>query len=332
MRTLLLSVLALAVLCVPARAEKPLGVVTGPVTGTYYAFGNDIAKVAAGNGVELDIKESNGSIENIKRINSRENAALGIVQSDVLGFLSRSTQAESRRFASNLRMVLPFYQEEAHVLAGADIKDFAELNGKRVAIGEEGSGSWLTAMNLFAIYNIKPAEMLRLAPPEAVLAVLTGKADAMIFVGGKPVKLFKNLENIYSEHGEAVKKLHFLALDRPELAQEYETATLDPSDYDFITRTVPTVAVRAVLISFDFTQSQNSYGKERCDSLGRLVKAIRANLPQLRVHGHPKWAEVNPDKQIRIWQKDSCAWPESEANGAESGSIEDQLLKTLQQR
>src|SRR6185295_12881538 len=98
----------------------------------------------------------------IKRINSSENAALGIVQSDVLGFLSRSKNPDSVRMASNLRMIFPFYNEEVHVLARNEIKSFKDLQGKKVAIGEDGSGNMLTSVNLFSMMGITPAESLKI--------------------------------------------------------------------------------------------------------------------------------------------------------------------------
>ena len=85
----------------PARAEdanaKQIGMVTGSRTGTYIQFGNDIAGVAKSVGLDILVKDSQGSIDNIKRINSKENATFGIVQSDVLGFLSRSESPEIAR-------------------------------------------------------------------------------------------------------------------------------------------------------------------------------------------------------------------------------------------
>ena len=48
--------------------------VTGSQTGTYIKFGNDIAGVAKTVGLEILVKDSQGSIDNIKRINSKENA------------------------------------------------------------------------------------------------------------------------------------------------------------------------------------------------------------------------------------------------------------------
>src|SRR5215207_10535143 len=95
----------------PLGAEG-IGMVTGSGTGTYIQFGQDIAKVAQSAGLDILVKESEGSIDNIRRLVSTENAALGIVQSDVLGFRSRSPDPQVRRIASRLRLVFPFYNEE----------------------------------------------------------------------------------------------------------------------------------------------------------------------------------------------------------------------------
>ncbi|NJN45392.1 MAG: hypothetical protein HC808_01645 [Candidatus Competibacteraceae bacterium] len=85
MKSVLLWIIGVLFLT-PAGAEEGVGMVTGSKTGTYYQFGQDIAEVAKPKGVNILVKESKGSIDNIKRLNSRENAAFGIVQSDVLGF------------------------------------------------------------------------------------------------------------------------------------------------------------------------------------------------------------------------------------------------------
>src|SRR5580704_2665131 len=207
-------------------ADDSIGIVTGPKTGTHYAFGKDIAEVAGKAGVVVDVKPSEGSVDNIKRINSSENAALGIVQSDVLGFLSRSKSPESMRIASNLRMVFPFYNEEVHVLARRTIHSFADLQGKKVAIGEEGSGNMLTSINLFSMMNVTPAQSEKISPAQGVVAVLKGDIDAVIFVGGKPVRLFKNLEDLTlpenQKYAPMLEKVHFLPLDSPKMLEEYK--------------------------------------------------------------------------------------------------------------
>lgn len=308
MRLFILSSLALFC-CAAAMAAEPLGIVTGPKTGTYFIFGRDISQVASKTGITLEVKASEGSIDNIKRITSNENAALGIVQSDVLGFLGRSKNPDSIRVASNLRMVFPFYDEEVHVLARKNIKDFKDLQGKKVAIGEEGSGNMLTAVNLFSMMNIVPQESQKISPELGVAAVLEGKIDAVIFVGGKPVRLFKNLEDLAlpenQKYAAMLAGVHFLPLDDTKMLQEYRPAEITKADYRFVEEDVPTIAVHSVMVSFDFSQADN---KARCEQLGKLANAIRAALPALKESGHAKWKEVNLDANVKTWKKDSCAW------------------------
>ena len=293
-----------------------LGIVTGPKTGTYYAFGKDIAVAAAKVGIEVEVKPSEGSIDNIKRINSAENAAFGIVQSDVLGFLSRSKTPESMRMANNLRMVFPFYNEEVHVLARNNIKTFADLQGKKVAVGEEGSGNMLTSINLFSMMNVTPAEASKIPSAQGVVAVLKGDIDAVIFVGGKPVRLFKNLEDLTlpenQKYASMLDQVHFLPLSDPKMLGEYKPAHITHADYSFVQEAVPTIAVQAVLVSFDFSQGSS---KKRCDKLGALANVIRRDLPILQEKGHPKWKEVNLNADSGIWKRDNCAWPNSNTSG-----------------
>ena len=295
-----------------ARAGDALGIVTGPKTGTYYAFGKDIAQVASKAGIQVDVKSSEGSIDNIKRLNSSENAAIGIVQSDVLGFLSRSKSPSSIKMASSLRMIYPFYNEEVHVLARTEIKTFADLQGKRIAVGEEGSGNMLTAINLFAMMNVAPSESRKISPAQGVVAVLKGELDAAIFVGGKPVRLFKNLEDLTlpenQKYAPMLQHVHFIPLDSPKMLEEYKPAKITKADYSFVHDDVPTIAVQAVLISYDFSKHPN---KKHCDRLSALTKLIRKELPTLKEKGHPKWKEVNLDANSGIWKRDSCVYVEA---------------------
>ena len=197
-KILLILVVSTFLPSVYAQVDEPgrLGIVTGSSTGTYIKFGQDMAAAAEDSGLDLLIKESQGSLANIRRLVSTENAAAGIVQSDVLGFLTRSQDPQMQRVAARLRLIFPFYNEEVHLYARRDINSIQDLNGKRVVVGSTGSGNWLTSTNLLHMMGVEPAEQLNLPPAAAATAVLTGDADAMIYVAGKPVKLFTNIEQL----------------------------------------------------------------------------------------------------------------------------------------
>ncbi len=306
---LLFSLFGLA----PAMADnadvKQLGMVTGTKTGTAFQFGNDIAGIAKTVGLDILVKESQGSVDNIKRMSSQENAAFGIANSDTLGFLSRSENPEMRQLASRLRLVFPLYNGEVHLFANSSIKTFGDLQGKRVAASEQGSGTWVTTINLLQLTGVKPAELLNMPPLQGVVAVLKGEADAMLYVSGKPINLFAKVGDLTTkpEFASMLVNTHFVPLDDSRMLREYQPAQISQADYEWMTGSVATIAVKTVLMSFDFSDKQNPYFVQRCQQLAKLGQAIRANIGQLRQTGHPKWKEVNLDEPVGIWKLDRCS-------------------------
>jgi TRAP transporter TAXI family solute receptor len=301
-----------ACLLPPLAGAADITLVTGPKTGTYFSFGNDMSAVAQSKKMKLNVKDSEGSVDNIKRINSDKALTLGIVQSDVLGFLSRSQNTATKKIVSHLRILFPFYQEEVHVLARDGITDFKELQGKRVAVGEENSGHMLTAVNLFAIEQIVPSEIKKISPEEGVVEVLQGDIDAVILVGGKPLKIFQNMEDLSKPENQKfallLHNVHFLPLNNARFYEEYEPTEITPGDYSFVKSIIPTIAVQAVLVSYDPPGKPDKAQKERCETLKRFAGVIRGGLPALQQAGHPKWKEVNLSANSVGWAKDGCVW------------------------
>jgi hypothetical protein len=116
-----------------------------------------------------------------------------------------------------------------------------------------------------------------------------------------------------------LQQVHFLPLDSPKMLEEYKPARITHEDYSFVREPVPTIAVQAMLISYDFSQSKPS--KKRCEKLAALTKQIRQELPTLREKGHPKWKEVNLDADTGLWRKDSCVWPGAKLDNADKSGL-----------
>jgi TRAP transporter TAXI family solute receptor len=284
-----------------------MGMVTGSKTGTYYQFGQDIADLGKMHGMNILVKESKGSLDNIERMQSRENAAFGIVQSDVLGIL----YLRKPQVAKQLVMIYPFYNEEVHILAQKHIKSLLDLNQKTIATGTKGSGNWLTTAYLLHKMHIKPAmKIMDLEPLDALIHVLEGKIDAMIYVGGKPIALFSKMEVLYTraKYKPLIDNVHFIPLNHPEKLQEYYVPSeIGPLDYSWVKERVATIAVKALLVSFDFSGSRSPYYKKRCQQLRRLSTIIEDNLSLLKKEGHKKWKEVNLDVKLGKWKLDPCS-------------------------
>jgi TRAP transporter TAXI family solute receptor len=300
------------------RAEG-IGMVTGSATGTYIQFGHDIAKVASKRGIEIIVKESEGSLDNIRRLQSKENAAIAIVQSDLLGFLNRSKDPTTQSHSQNLKLVFPFYNEEVHLLATKAIQRFEDLVGKRVVVGTNGSGNYLTSNNLLYMLKIKPSRRItNLSPAEAVKAVLTGDADAMFFVAGKPVTLFQNISRLLTDsnpaYAELVDNIHFVPLNNGKMLQEYALSTIGPEDYQWVRKTISTITVKAALVCYDFSKKSSTYYRKRCRQLGQIGQAIRQSFNELKENGHRKWKEVDLDQETGIWEWDNCSRMQSQPN------------------
>src|SRR5215470_6396788 len=168
-----------------------LGVITGGERGTYYQFGLNMQALAKRNNLDVAVHTSKGSIENIQAVYERPGVQLGIVQADVLAFVSRvQTDQVLKRIARKTKMVFPLYNEEVHILARPDVTTFDDLAGRRVAIGREGSGTYLTARLLFNVSDIAPREMVPIDTDQALAELKAGRIDAMFYVAGYPVKLF----------------------------------------------------------------------------------------------------------------------------------------------
>ena len=140
-------------------------------------------------GIDLTVYPSRGSVENIYAVFQRPGVQMGIVQADVLAFVSRiQTDPVLKRIAGKTKMVFPLYNEEIHLLGRRDIASFDDLADRRVAIGREGSGTYLTSRLLFKTSEVAPKEMVPIDTDEALAELKAGRIDAMFYVAGYPVR------------------------------------------------------------------------------------------------------------------------------------------------
>jgi TRAP transporter TAXI family solute receptor len=285
-----LAMLLLMVRPVPA-AE--LGLITGSERGTYYQFGLNLQALAKQHGTALTVHPSKGSIENIFAVYERPGVQMGIVQSDVLAFVSRvQSDPVLKRVAAKTKMVFPLYNEEVHILARREVTSFDDLAGRRVAIGREGSGNYLTARLLFNVSEIAPLEMVPIDTDAALAELKAGRIDAMFYVAGYPVKLF-------SENVTEADQLALVPIVNKSITEFYPAAQIPASTYPWQGQAIETVAVKSVLVSFDFQRRD-------CDVVGKFAKTVSDNMAWLARHGHPKWKSVDLDYPLKGWEQYGC--------------------------
>src|SRR5260370_2302971 len=147
-----------------------------------------------------------------------------------------------------MRMVFPTYNEEVHVLGRRGIGDCDDIAGKRVAIGRDGSGTYLTARLLFKLSEVAPSEMVPIDTGEALGELKAGRIDAMFYVAGYPVKLLK--EDVTEKDG-----LELIPITNKSITEFYPRAEIPANVYEWQRTPVSSVAVNAVLVSPDFPRT-----------------------------------------------------------------------------
>lgn len=138
---------------------------TGSETGTYYGFTNMIATTLNSNadlGYTLSAVSSKGSKGNIQDIAS-DMCSFAIVQNDVMSYAySGTTDMFGGQVIDDFAVVGVVYQETVQIIGKKDldangdgIVTVDELKGKRVSIGEAGSGVTINAKQVFEAAGMK---------------------------------------------------------------------------------------------------------------------------------------------------------------------------------
>lgn len=320
----------LILLCasINALANPTIGMPTGSSGGTYFPMGSDIASLAAKQGLHINVKTSAGSLDNIRRMAGTENAGISIVQSDVIDYLLKNPSKINQSVLRNLKLVFPLYNEEVHLLARKGITSVNDLENKRVVVGKLGSGTHITSNNILNIVDVSVNQIYNLTPKEAYESLILGNVDAVFFVGGKPVSYINGLLEMGSN--EQLRKytdnIHLVPIDDERLNESYAKANFFPQDYvtkdglrKLTSITVPTVAVKAIMVSHDFSKKTSYYYKMRCKQINQINTVVRQNLALLASGGfgedtyHPKWSQVDLDQPVEL-AKSSCINDQSEVD------------------
>jgi TRAP transporter TAXI family solute receptor len=293
-------VLAVAAAGVAAAGE--LGLITGRQTGTYFRFGHDLKRLVRPSGIDVVVHPSNGALDNLFAVSRRGGIHLGIVQSDILTFVAdQHANPSLARIARNVHMVFPLFSEEVHVLGRRDIGDFEQLAGKRVAIGRVGSGTYLTARWLFKLADVVPGEMVPLDGADALAQLKAGQIDALVYVAAVPIGMLQRLK---TDDGLAL-----IPIMSSRIRETYAAAEIPGDAYAWQRTPVPTVAVKAVLVSSDLDE-------QNCALVGRFAQQVAAGHQWLVQHGHPAWKQVKFDNP---WQEHECVRNSGRADSPAAG-------------
>jgi uncharacterized protein len=271
--------------------ETFISIGTGGVTGVYYPAGGAICRLVnrdrAEHGIRCGVESTGGSIFNINAIRSGE-LEFGVAQSDwQFHAFNGTSQFEETGAFEGLRAVFSLHPEPFTVVARADagITNFDDLAGKRVNIGNPGSGQRGTmdvVMDAMGWTLDTFAQATELPPAEQSLALCDNNVDAIIYTVGHPSGAIQEATTacdtvLVNVDNDAIRAL---VADRPY----YRMATIPGGMYRGSAEDVTTFGVGATFVSSADVPEEVVY---------QVTRAIFENLDQFTAL-HPALANLDP--------------------------------------
>lgn len=191
MRSIAAFAVIAAVLAGCSPANKNFILATGGTSGTYYPFGGAIANIwnTKIKGMNVTAQATGASAENLRLI-SKGDAEFATVQNDVLDYAVNGTDMFDGNKLPNIAVIGTMYPEVVQIAASKDsgIKSIADMKGKRVSVGDAGSGVEFNAKQILEGYGLTFGDIKKsnLSFKESADGIQNGTLDACFITAGVP--------------------------------------------------------------------------------------------------------------------------------------------------
>jgi hypothetical protein len=300
MHALALGVLAGAGLLAGDRAsaqeQRFMTIGAAGITGVYYPVGGAICRLVTKDrdrhGIRCSVESTGGSVYNIDTIRAGE-LDMGVVQSDVqyTSFKGAGEEFRDQGPFEDLRAVFSVHAEPFTVVARADagIAAFDDLKGKRVNVGNPGSGQRSTMEVLMAAKGWTIDDFARaseLKSAEQSEALCDDKFDAMVFTVGHPSGSIQEATTSCDAR--------LIPVTGPEVDQlvaqnpYYAKAVIPGGMYPGTDQDVATFGVKATLVTRADVPEDVVY---------EVTRAVFANFEEFKKL-HPAFANLTKEEMI----------------------------------
>lgn len=297
-KALLTGVTAAALLAGGAASAQQtfIGIGTGGVTGVYYPVGGAICRLVnrdrAEHGIRCGVESTGGSVFNVNAIRSGE-LEFGVAQSDIqYHSFNGSQQFESDGPFEDLRAIFSLHPEPFTVVARSDanISSFEDLEGKRVNIGNPGSGQRATmdvVLDAMGWTTDNFAQATELPPGEQALALCDNNVDAIVYTVGHPSGAIQEATTacdtvLVNVDNDAIRAL-------VEERSYYTMATIPGGMYRGTAEDVTTFGVGATFVTSASVDEETVY---------QVTRAIFENFDQFKGL-HPALEILDPETMVR---------------------------------
>lgn len=280
---------------VSAQEQRFVTIGTGGVTGVYYPAGGAICRLVnmdrKEHGIRCSVESTGGSVYNLNAIRQNE-LDLAVAQSDWQYHAYNGTSKFKEDGPNkDLRAVFSLHPEPFTVVAskGSGIKNFEDLAGKRVSVGNPGSGQRATAevlMDEMGWTMDKFSLAAELKAAEQSQALCDGNIDAFFYTVGHPSGAIKEATTscdsvLVNVNNDSAKKL---IDDNPY----YRKAVIPGGMYRGSDNDVTTFGVAATFVSSTDVPDKVVY---------EVVKAVFENFDSFK-RLHPAFANLKKEEMV----------------------------------
>lgn len=270
--------------------DTVVGIVAARRQGTMTELAEDLRDTLEGDDLRIVPILGRGSIGNVQDLLFLRGVDLALVQSDVLNFYLE--QGIEPNIGSKIRYLATIGPQKAHLLTRPDITSIDQLNGRRVNIGRENTGSFMSASLLIQELglSVQPSNH---GHKKALKLLKAGEIDAMFRMGGAPIP---GMLNVKAEDG-----VHLIDIPADRISNDaYQPTILTPVDYpDLVRASVQSVEVKTLLASYNWPKDHPRYV-----NVARFNDALINRQDELKSGDyHAAWQELSIDGAASGWRK-----------------------------
>jgi len=247
----LVAIFAVLWILVPPP-PKVIEMATGFPTGLYYQFGERLKEEVAKDGVKLEVKSTGGTIDNLALLNDPSSGvAFAMVQGGV---------ADVSKYPNLVSIAGMFYEpiwvwyrEAGFKNEGGRLQVLGQLKGKRVAIGNEGSGTLALSTALLKISGIKENEIHdeKLKPDQALAKLSNGELDAVFIVAAAEAPILKKFYEVSGIRLMSFDQADAYTRNLPYLSKVNVPRGLLSIEHDIPRQDIQVIAPTATLVTHD---------------------------------------------------------------------------------
>ncbi|WP_296030033.1 TAXI family TRAP transporter solute-binding subunit [uncultured Treponema sp.] len=274
-----------------SNAKKDYILATGGTGGTYYPFGGAIANIwnTKIENMNVTAQATGASAENLRLINKGE-AEYAIVQNDVMDYAYNGTDLFEGEKLENIMTIGTLYPEVVQIAVSKDsgIKSVADFKGKRISVGDAGSGVEFNAKQIMEGYGLTFDDIKKsnLSFKESAEGIQNGTLDGCFITAGVPNAALQELAftaglTLVPVDGEAAKKIC-------GKYGYYTQTTIPGGTYKGTDSDTQALAIKATLAVSAKLDEETVY---------EMTKALFENLSDLAT-AHAKGKEVSAQSAV----------------------------------